>query len=224
MAGKAQRSSAAKATGPAVAGDSLDTRDRILDVAERLFAARGIENVTLRDITSEAGVNLAAVHYHLGSRDDLLRAIFVRRMMPVLEERLARLARVPAGCDLRIRVEHIVRAFVEPAMDYDCETEDYLVHRLITRLAVYEVTNPVDVFDYVLRDCHDRFLEAFGEILPHLEPDQLRYRFEFMFGLVSHATSLRTKLSTSDAGFHGISDADRLVPELVGAITAVFLG
>lgn len=223
MVGKAQRVRSTRTSGNEAANDSADTKDRILDVAERLFAARGIDNVTLRDITSEAGVNLAAVHYHLGSRDDLLRAIFVRRMMPVLQERMDRLASVPQMDDLPARIEHIVRAFVEPAMAYDCATEDYLVHRLITRLAAYEASNPVDVFDYVLRDCHTRFLEAFAQELPHLDEDQLRYRFEFMFGLLSHATALRAKLSTSDEGFHGIDDPARLLPELLVAIVAVFL-
>lgn len=223
MASKAQKAGPARVATEQAANDFPDTKDKILDVAERLFAARGIENVTLRDITSEAGVNLAAVHYHLGSRDDLLRAIFVRRMMPLLQERLDRLAGAARSEDLKVRVEHIVRAFVEPAMAYDCATEDYLVHRLITRLAVYEVTNPVDVFDYVLRDCHARFLAAFAEVLPHLGMDQVRYRFEFMFGLVSHATSLRAKLGANEEGFHGISDSSLLVPELMSAIVAVFL-
>ena len=222
MAGRAVRSRGVKAATVAVANDSGDTRDRILDVAERLFAARGIENVTLRDITSEAGVNLAAIHYHLGSREELLRAIFVRRMMPLLEERLQRLRAMPDLSDTGAQVEHIVRAFVEPAMEYDCSTEDFLVHRLITRLTVYEVSNPVDVFDYVLRDCHDRFLEAFGRALPGLDRDQLAYRFEFMFGLVSHATALRAKLMAPDRENHGIGDPDRLVPELVMSIVAIF--
>lgn len=223
MATKAVRGRKAKAASPPAANDSGDTRDRILDVAERLFAARGIESVTLRDITSEAGVNLAAVHYHLGSRDELLRAIFVRRMMPVLQERLDRLAGMPQLPDRRSRIDYIVRCFVEPAMNYDCATDDYLVHRLITRLAAYEVNNPVDIFDFVLRDCHSRFLEAFRKELPELDAEQINYRFEFMFGLVSHATALRAKLASHEAGFHGISDPDRLVPELLASIVAVMI-
>lgn len=223
MAGKAQRVRAAAASPEQATNDSADTKDRILDVAERLFAARGIENVTLRDITSEAGVNLAAVHYHLGSREDLLRAIFVRRMMPLLQERLDRLAAMPRVKSTKAKVEHIVRAFVEPAMDYDCSSEDYLIPRLIARLTVYEVSNPVDVFEYVLKDCHARFQAAIRAVLPDLDKEQVAYRFEFMFGLVSHATSVRAKLAAQGEAFHGIQDPEKLVPELIASITAIFL-
>lgn len=223
MATKAARGRKGKAASPPAANDSGDTKDRILDVAERLFAKRGIESVTLRDITAEAGVNLAAIHYHLGSREELLRAIFVRRMMPVLQERLDRLAAMPKIARRPARIEYIVRCFVEPAMNYDCATEDYLVNRLITRLAAYEVNNPVDIFDYVLRDCHTKFLEAFKLELPGLDAEQISYRFEFMFGLVSHATALRAKLATHGGGFHGISEPDRLLPELIASIVAVML-
>jgi Tetracyclin repressor-like, C-terminal domain len=108
-------------------------------------------------------------------------------------------------------------------MAYDCSSEDYLVHRLITRLTVYEVSNPVDVFDYVLRDCHTRFLEALKRVLTHLDSDQINYRFEFMFGLVSHATTLRAKLAVNGEGFHGIVDSTRLLPELLTSIVAVFM-
>ncbi|PJF45437.1 MAG: TetR/AcrR family transcriptional regulator, partial [Candidatus Thermofonsia Clade 3 bacterium] len=59
------------------------TRERILDAAERLFAERGFAGTSLRDITSEARVNLAAVNYHFGSKDELFLATVVRRLEPV---------------------------------------------------------------------------------------------------------------------------------------------
>lgn len=221
MATKAQR--AAKPGTASTVEESGDTRDKILDVAERLFAAKGIESVTLRDITSAAGVNLAAVHYHLGSREELLRAIFVRRMTPLLEERVRRLERAPQGGDLHDRIEHIVRAFVEPTMDYDCSGDDYLVHRLITRLTAFEERNPVDVFHFILSETHAKFLDAFAEALPALSRERLGYRFEFMLGLVTHATALRAKLVASSRDIHGIRSAEQLAPELVATIVAIFL-
>jgi len=198
------------------------TREKILDVAERLFAARGIESVTLRDVTSAAGVNLAAVHYHLGSREELLREILVRRMTPLLEERKRRLEGAPQTGTPRKRIEHIVRAFVEPSMEYDCSGDDYLVHRLITRLAVYEERNPGELFQVVLADTHKRFLDALARVLPELGRERLGYRFEFMLGLVTHSTALRNKLSGCDHEIHGIANADRLDAELVAAIVAQF--
>jgi AcrR family transcriptional regulator len=199
------------------------TRNRILDVAERLFAARGIENVSLREVTSAAGVNLAAVHYHLGSREELLRAILVRRMTPLLEQRQRRLERVARKGARNARLEQIVRAFVEPSMEYDCSTDDYLMNRLITRLAVYERRNRGDLIHIILAEANDRFIAALAEVLPQLDCERLGYRFEFMVGLVTHATVLRNKLSSADQPVHGITDARRLEAELITAIVAQFL-
>ena len=67
---------------------ALDTRKAILDAAERLFADLGFDGASLRKITAKAGVNLAAAHYHFGSKEGLLRAALARRIGPLNEERL----------------------------------------------------------------------------------------------------------------------------------------
>ena len=67
---------------------STDTKDRILDSAEGLFAKRGFASTSLRNVIAEAGVNLAAVHYHFGSKEELIRAVFARRFEPINRERL----------------------------------------------------------------------------------------------------------------------------------------
>src|SRR4051812_50014156 len=64
-----------------------DTKEIILDTAERLFAERSYASVSLREITAEAGVNLAAVNYHFGSKDALLLAVFQRRAVDLNRER-----------------------------------------------------------------------------------------------------------------------------------------
>src|SRR4051812_36059503 len=63
------------------------TQEKIFDAAERLFAERGFDGTSLREITTEAGVNLAAVNYHFGSKEDLYRETFLRRMRPMNELR-----------------------------------------------------------------------------------------------------------------------------------------
>ncbi|EKD99099.1 MAG: TetR family transcriptional regulator, partial [uncultured bacterium] len=67
---------------------SLDTRERILDVAERLFMAHGYDGTSMRQITSEATVNLAAVNYHFGSKESLMQEVFRRRLDWLNEERM----------------------------------------------------------------------------------------------------------------------------------------
>ena len=69
-----------------------DTRHRILDAAEKLFAHHGFESTSLRSIIASANVNLAAIHYHFRSKEGLIRAVIERRFAPVNDERLRQLA------------------------------------------------------------------------------------------------------------------------------------
>src|SRR5918996_5272493 len=94
----------------------VDTREALLDAAEALFSEHGIQASSLRMITHQAGANLAAVHYHFGSKEGLVRAVFSRRLKPLNEERL----RLLAGCGLEGNpangVEQVLYAFLAPAM------------------------------------------------------------------------------------------------------------
>ncbi len=73
---------------------ATSTKERILDVAERLFADFGYKTTSLRDITSEAGVNLASVNYNFGSKEALLTALLERRFAVVNQRRIERLDRI----------------------------------------------------------------------------------------------------------------------------------
>lgn len=89
--------------------DTKETRERLLDVAERLFGERGIPEVSLREITSAADANIAAVNYHFGSKDGLVREVFARRMGPLNVIRVGLLREAET-------VEEIIRAFVGPTL------------------------------------------------------------------------------------------------------------
>ena len=74
---------------------TYDTHDRLLDTAERLFAERGIDATSLHHITAEADAKLASVNYHFGSKEELIRELFARRIGPINRERLDQLAAIP---------------------------------------------------------------------------------------------------------------------------------
>eukprot|EP01035_Chromulina_nebulosa_P048187 gene48187-65373_t len=67
------------------------TRTAIISAAERLYAERGFADVTMRDIVAAADVNLAAVNYHFGSKDELIAELFVTRSLATNRERLREL-------------------------------------------------------------------------------------------------------------------------------------
>src|SRR3954447_14301780 len=102
-----------------------DTRSHILDVAEELFSEEGCDRVSIRDITKEARVNLGAINYHFGSKEDLIAAVFERRVLPANEPRLAALAaleRVQLSAKKTPKLENILEAFIRPTVQCSLDT------------------------------------------------------------------------------------------------------
>src|SRR5689334_6672408 len=97
---------------------STDTKASILDTAERLFAERGYASTSLRTITSAAGVNLAAIHYHFRSKEALLEAVVSRRADAVNSRRLEILDQLRKDAGGRpLPLEQIFEAFLGPAFE-----------------------------------------------------------------------------------------------------------
>src|SRR6516162_10017662 len=95
---------------------SDQTRSAILAAAERLYADRGFGDVTLRDIVAEANVNLAAVNYHFGSKDELIAELFVTRSLQLNRERLRELREAEEAGDGVADISDILRALVGPTL------------------------------------------------------------------------------------------------------------
>ena len=92
------------------------TRTAILNAAERLYADRGFADVTLRDIVAAADVNLAAVNYHFGSKDELIAELFVTRSLALNKERLRELREAEEAGDGRAGIAVVLRALVGPTL------------------------------------------------------------------------------------------------------------
>src|SRR5213080_4689568 len=93
------------------------TKERILDSAESLFMEHGFEATSLRSITAAAAVNLAAVNYHFGSKEELFQAVLTRRLDPMNHDRLTLLTRLEAEAAPRpLSCEKILGAMFIPAL------------------------------------------------------------------------------------------------------------
>src|SRR5258707_11212930 len=92
----------------------IDTKQRILDSAERLFAQSGFAATSLRSIIADAKVNLAAIHYHYHSKEALLEAVILRRLEPLNRRRLEMLDACERVADGKPSVESILEAFIAP--------------------------------------------------------------------------------------------------------------
>ena len=166
---------------------AIETKERILDAAERLFADFGYKATSLRDITGEAGVNLASVNYHFGSKDALLTALLERRFEPVNRRRLELLDQLEGSADGKVDVQEIVRAFLSPPFELHWgEAEERRTFlRLVGR--IHSETNDVRaVFVTLFEPIMSRFTTAFQKALPHLGADEVAWRTHFLVGSMAH--------------------------------------
>jgi AcrR family transcriptional regulator len=107
------------------------TKERILTAAELLFAQRGFDGASLRQLTAAAGVNLAAVNYHFGSKDRLVEEVFRRRLDTLNAHRLAALSKVAGRGETTL--EDVLDAFIRPALALSSDGSGSLFMRVLAR-------------------------------------------------------------------------------------------
>jgi AcrR family transcriptional regulator len=168
----------------------MQTRDRILDAAERLYAEHGVAATSLRAIMKEAGANMAAVHYHFGSRTGLLEALLVRRAEPVNRRRLALLDEIERRHpDGPLPSRDIIRAFIEPAIEMMENPSHGHIGRLIGRVVME--SEETEVVGRVFGPMLQRFIAAVRRAAPHLSEENARRRFQFVIGSMVFALSMQ---------------------------------
>ncbi len=199
-------------------------RDRILAVAQELFADHGYAATSTRAIAQAAGVNLAQLHYYFGAKKDLYKAAYLRGAAKVTESRQQTLAeaqeRWPNG---DIPLPELVHAFVAPFMLNGKTPEGRAMMRMHARLH----TEPDDIAQEVLSTVYDEttlaYVEAFRAVLPQLPFETLCWRLYFMMGAYRY-TLLRTgRLETISGGVCDSTDYDRAVAEIVPFLCAGLL-
>ena len=201
----------------------MTTKDRVLDAAERLFARDGIEATSLRAITAEAGVNLAAVNYHFQSKDALVRAVIARRVVPVNERRLALLDAVErAAGDGPLPLQGVLDAFIRPVMEiYSSRGREFtpLMGRMYTEPEFAE-----RIYKEHLEPLAARFIAAYERALPHLDRVELLWRMHFAMGAVGHTLGASHVLRLFSGGRCDPSDVEgtlkRLEAFMIEGLTA----
>src|SRR5580698_4923344 len=148
--------------------EKQDTKSRILDSAEKLFGLNGFEATSLRDITAEAQVNLAAVNYHFQSKESLIDAVIARRIEPVNRKRLEMLESAGPNPNL----EQILIAFLAPVLNQDLSGAFELMARILATPDLFVIR----LFKNHLAALAERFAEAIGKALPELTRAQIMWR------------------------------------------------
>jgi AcrR family transcriptional regulator len=204
------------------------TKGRILDTAEELFMEHGFEATTLRQITAAAGVNLAAVHYHFGGKEELFEAVLTRRLDPMNQERVTLLTRFEhAAAPNPLSCEKILAAMFIPALrlarDRKRGGKNFL--RLLGRA----YADPAPFIRRFLSEQYAvmiaRFKAAFRRALPQLPRKELSWRLHFVMGALSYTLAGTDALKLIAALSPGDADDDemllrRLAPFLIAGLKA----
>ena len=160
-----------------------ETRTRILDAAEELFMLHGFEGTSMRLLTTKAGVNLAAVNYHFGSKHALIEALFRRRLDPMNAERIAELDRLED-----FSPESIIRAFVRPSLRLveDAKGGGRNFIRLLGRTYSEPAKTVRALIGQMYAPAMERYKAALQRALPQMPADELVWRMHFMFGTLAY--------------------------------------
>lgn len=165
----------------------MPTKERILGAAEELFARHGFEGASLRQLTAAAGVNLAAVNYHFGSKDRLIEEVFRRRLDQLNGRRMAALQAISG--DPGTTIEDVLAAFIVPALELSHDGNGSLFMRVLARaFAEHDDTLRKflsDNYGHVMR----QFTAEFARLLPHLSKEELYWRVDLVTGALTHAMS-----------------------------------
>ena len=165
---------------------NFSTRERILGVAETLFARHGFAGASLRQVTAAANVNLAAVNYHFGSKESLIEEVFRRRLDELNRHRLSALAEAGAKSDPTL--EDVLDAFVRPALEQSMDSAGGAAFVRVLARAYAEHDERLrkflsDNYGHVLRD----FAAAFARLLPQLDKQELYWRLDIVAGALTYA-------------------------------------
>lgn len=199
-----------------------ETKTRLLDAAERCFAQSGYAAASLREITQDAGVNLAAANYHFGTKEALYLAVFARRTGPLNEQRLLALDQLELRCkEGRLPLEPILDAFLRPALVMAADPQSAQFMRIVGRMSS-ESTDLCERMDELFHTVKVRFLGALQRALPTLTTSELFWRTHLMVGAMLHTMNDHERLRSLSKGLCDPTDVEGTLAQVVPFFAAGF--
>lgn len=163
---------------------TAETRQQIIEAAELLFARNGYSATSLREITETAGVNIAAVNYHFGSKENLLVEILDRIVGPLNAQRIEILDELETAGKPDVR--QILTAFLLPDLRVldELRSRNPDLPRFVSRMYSEGTELMAQVVGRQFAETQARFSSAFARALPDLGPDEIGWRLKCIVGIV----------------------------------------
>ena len=199
-------------------------KERILDTAERLFARHGFYGVSVRDITEAAGVDVALVNYHFGSKRELFAAVFQRRAEILNPERLARLEEVRRAALPGVpSLEDIVNSFTYPLLERSARGgpgwKSYFA--LVAQVNNSPEWGPVLMTQY-FDPLVERLIAALREALPECPLREIYWGYQFLTGALTITFAETGRIDKLSGGLCKSSDLDSVHERLPPYVAAGF--
>lgn len=201
---------------------AAETKDRILDSAEMLFGEQGFSATSLRQITTEAGVNLAAVNYHFQNKDSLILAVLMRKLGPINQRRLELLDEVEAEAgDDSLSLEAVLGAFLLPVLEAKAAgirlcTFPQLMGRMYTEPGDWATR----LFTLAFADVISRFQPAFLRAVPGSDLEEIAWGMHFSIGAMAHYLTKSAALKSISQGLADPSDTAAALPRMITYMAA----
>ena len=200
----------------------LSTPERILRSAEQLFSARGIDGVSLREITSNAGVNSASAHYHFGSKNAVLEALFTLRARPIIERREEMLTQLKLDRYGRPVLEDVLRAFLQPALDLLNSPDGATFTLLRARMVLERGDDKLKVMTRTFDRTNVKTLKMLAKALPKLPQKDLYWRFHFLLATMVYTMAQPGRIESVTKGQIKTSDTESALAQLIRFAAAGF--
>lgn len=200
------------------------TRSKIVMAALRVFAARGFEAASLKEITTASETNVAAIHYHFGSKEALIREVLQTVADPVNQLRMEMLERQPAGPGRTL--EHVLEALLAPPIRLSADaTGD---GRLLTRLILQARALPSEFTSTALFQQYDsmalHFVQALRDAEPGLSEADAFWRYAFAIGamhyIVADSDAANHRLNRLSGGLCDTDDPEAILRQLIAFVVA----
>jgi AcrR family transcriptional regulator len=201
------------------------TRSAILAAAERLYADRGFGDVTLRDIVAEANVNLAAVNYHFGSKDELIAELFVTRSLATNRERLNELKAAEENGGGRAPLDAILHALVGPTLR-GClgpDRQGSTAARFMIRASIESVP-PIRRIKNREVDHLRKFIAAMRRTMPGRDDADLYWGLHFALAMSHHTIREKERLTKLSEGRCDLNDVQAIIDRVVSVSVMALTG
>jgi AcrR family transcriptional regulator len=196
---------------------SGDTRDRLMDAAEELFAAHGLGHTTVRMIVGKIEANVASIRFHFGSLEGLKREVLVRRFEPLVQQRLERLAEARRDDPEPLAVGELLSIWFAPmlAMVTSKHPGERAFPVILARMLLDQAPEYRALLENEIAPHVDVFLDELARALPGLSREQITMRFDFAIGAFGHALNRLEVPASGAISRRARAHIERTVAELL---------